>query len=67
MRIGSIVEARMSSTRLPGKVLLKVKGKTMLGYLTDRIKLVKNIDRIIIATTLNPKDIKIVKWCKKIK
>ena len=65
MRIGSIVEARMSSTRLPGKVLLKVKGKTMLGYLTDRIKLVKNIDRIIIATTLNPKDIKIVKWCKK--
>ena len=64
MKIGSIVEARMSSTRLPGKVLLKVGKKNMLDYLTDRIKLVKNINKVIIATTTNPKDIKIVNWCK---
>ena len=65
MKIGSIVEARVSSTRLPGKVLLKVGKKTMLDYLTDRIKLVKDINKIIIATTTNPKDIKIVNWCKR--
>ena len=53
MRIGSIIEARMSSTRLPGKVLLKVKNKTILDHLVKRIKLVNKINKIIISTTTN--------------
>ena len=64
MRIGVIIEARMSSTRLPGKVLLKVKNKTMLEMIIDRINLIKKIKTTIIATTTNKNDNKIVEWCK---
>ena len=64
MRIGSIIEARMSSTRLPGKVLLKVKNKTILDHLVKRIKLVNKINKIIVATTKNEIDKRIVNWCR---
>lgn len=64
MKIGAIIEARMSSSRLPGKVLFKVKNKTILELITNRIKLVKKIDKTIIATTTNSNDDKLVKWCK---
>lgn len=64
MKIGVIIEARMSSTRLPGKVLLKVKNKTMLEMIIDRINLIKKIKTTIVATTTNKNDDKIVKWCK---
>lgn len=50
----------MLATRLPGKPLKKVLGKPLLLYLTDRLKRVKLADQVIIATTLNPADDKIV-------
>ena len=56
MRIVSTIEARMSSTRLPGKVLLEANNKSMLEHIILRLKSVKNIDDIIIATTINSKD-----------
>ena len=65
MKIGAIIEARMSSQRLPGKVLMKAAGKPFLLHLINRIKKVKKIDDIIVATTLNANDIEIVKFCKK--
>ena len=55
-RIAAIVEARMTSSRLPGKHLLKVLGKPILSYLIDRLKTVESIDSIIIATTNNAAD-----------
>ena len=64
MKIGVLIEARMSSTRLPGKVLMKIRNKTMLGFIVDRIKLVKKIKNIVVATTINKNDDKIVKWCE---
>lgn len=54
MNIGIITQARTSSTRLPSKVLLKIKEKTLLQYHLDRLKLA-NIP-IYIATTTNKKD-----------
>lgn len=51
-----IIQARMGSTRLPGKVLLKIKGKPLLEYLIKRVKLSKKIDKIVIATTTNTAD-----------
>ena len=50
------VEARMGSTRLPGKVLLPALGKPMLYHLVHRLKHVNEIDNIILATTTNPED-----------
>jgi len=47
----AIVEARMTSSRLPGKHLLQVRGRPMLGYLIERLKAVPSLDQIVIAMT----------------
>ncbi|CAA0142322.1 glycosyltransferase family protein [Tenacibaculum maritimum] len=56
MKITAITQARTGSTRLPNKILKKIKGKTLLNIHVDRIKKAKKIDNIIIATTNNPDD-----------
>ena len=66
-KIGFIIEARMSSKRLPGKVLFKVNKKTILEYLILRLKKIstKYFAKIIVATTNNNADSKIFEICKK--
>jgi spore coat polysaccharide biosynthesis protein SpsF len=56
MRIVATIEARMTSTRLPGKVLLPAGGKPMLSHLIDRLKAVPSLQEIVIATTINAAD-----------
>lgn len=51
MRIVAIVQARMGSTRLPGKVLKKVNNKPLLAYQIERMKKASLIDKLVIATT----------------
>ena len=59
------IEARMTSSRLPGKVCMKLeRSKTILGILIDRIKKSKFVDKILIATTINKIDDKIIKIAK---
>lgn len=55
-KIGAIIEARMSSSRLPGKILKEWHSKPMLEIMIERLKDCKNLDKIIVATTTNPKD-----------
>lgn len=62
-----IIQARVGSTRLPGKVLLKVGGITMLEYLLKRVKRSKKIDKIVVATSRRRSNDKIEKVCKKMK
>lgn len=50
------IEARMRSSRLPGKILLPVLDRPILGYLIDRLKKVRSIDEIVLATTVNSAD-----------
>ena len=59
-----IIQARMSSERLLGKVLRSVRGKPMIEYLLDRLKQSKRIDRIIIATSKDKTDQPIVDYCR---
>lgn len=66
MKAKAIIQARMGSTRLPGKVLLKVKGKTMLEYLIERLKSARNIEEIIVATTTERQDVPIVGLLQKL-
>jgi spore coat polysaccharide biosynthesis protein SpsF len=61
-KVAVIIEARMTSSRLPGKVLKTVDGKPMLKFLIDRLRTIKSIDEIIIATTINKEDDPIVKF-----
>ena len=49
--IAAIVQARMGSTRLPGKVMEEIVGKPMLWHVIDRLKQAKLLDSIIVATT----------------
>lgn len=49
-RIGVVVQARMSSSRLPGKVLREVAGRPLLGHLLDRLEHA-NVDVIVVATS----------------
>ena len=49
--LGAIIQARVSSTRLPQKVIKKIEGKTVLEHLILRVKKVKNCDKVILATT----------------
>jgi spore coat polysaccharide biosynthesis protein SpsF len=61
-----IIEARMNSSRLPGKICMKFeKSKTVLDILIDRVRKSKYVDKILIATTKNKIDDKIVKIAKK--
>jgi len=64
MSIIAIVEARMTSSRLPGKVLLPACGKPMLALQVERLKQVKQLDDIVIATTTNKADDAIVDLAK---
>lgn len=52
MTAGCIIQARMGSTRLPGKILMKLdKQNTVLDYVIQQLKHCKNIEKIIVATT----------------
>lgn len=51
-----ITQARMSSTRLPGKVMLKVDGVNLIKIHLDRISKCKKIDKLIVATTTSQQD-----------
>jgi spore coat polysaccharide biosynthesis protein SpsF len=50
------IEARMTSTRLPGKVLMPCQGQPMLALMVERLRFVPNLDGIVIATTTNETD-----------
>lgn len=54
--VAAIIQARMTSTRLPGKVLMPAAGRPMLAHQVDRVRRASSIDTVCIATTLNADD-----------
>ena len=58
MKTTAIIQARMGSKRLPGKVLLKILGKTVLGYVIERVKR-SGVDEVIVATSIKDEDAQI--------
>jgi spore coat polysaccharide biosynthesis protein SpsF len=66
MKTVIIVQARMTSTRLPGKVLKKVLDKPLLEYQIERLRRVKLADEIVIATTANDTDQPILELCDRL-
>jgi spore coat polysaccharide biosynthesis protein SpsF len=63
MRTVAIIQARMSSSRLPGKVLLDLVGEPMLVRVVERVRRASTIDDVVIATTTDPADNPIVDLC----
>ena len=63
--MGCIIQARMGSTRLPGKVMLNVEDqKPVLYFVIKQLQECKLIDKIIVATTTNEEDDQIVNYSK---
>ncbi|MCH7935503.1 MAG: glycosyltransferase family protein [Proteobacteria bacterium] len=58
------IEARMGSTRLPGKILEDVGGVPVLTRLLRRLRRAKRLDGIVLATTVNPADDAIEEWAE---
>jgi len=65
MNIIALVQARLSSKRLPNKVLLPLENKSVLEHIYLRLKNCKKLNDIIIATSKDQSDIPIISFCKK--
>ncbi len=64
LRIVAIIQARMGSTRLPGKVLMPVAGKPLIWHVVNRLKRSQLVEQIAVATSTQPRDNAIVEWCR---
>lgn len=56
MRIVAIIQARMGSTRLPGKILMPLGGQPVLAHVIARVRAAAVFDAIVVATTTDPRD-----------
>ena len=64
VKVGAIIQVRMSSERLPGKVLLNLCGKPILQYLLESLERCEGLDEVIVATSIEPTDDSISKFCE---
>lgn len=66
MTVNVIVQARMNSTRLPGKVMREIDGKPLIGYLLDRLYVTTQPDKIVIAIPKDDKRSPLGKYLRKV-
>jgi spore coat polysaccharide biosynthesis protein SpsF len=66
VRIVATIEARMSATRLPGKVMLPLAGVPMLGRLVERVRRSRRVGEVVVASTVAPPDAVIADLCGRI-
>jgi spore coat polysaccharide biosynthesis protein SpsF len=64
MNICVIIQARMASSRLPGKVLLDLGGKPMLEWVVERSRRAETVNQVVVATTVDPSDDPVFAFCK---
>lgn len=55
-KYAALIEARMGSSRLPGKVMLDMAGAPMLQRMIERVRLSRRLDEVVVCTTVNPSD-----------
>lgn len=63
MKTVAAIQVRLNSTRLPGKVMMEVLGKPLLGHLLMRLRQSKYLDEIVVSTSESPIDDPIVSFC----
>jgi len=63
MKVVAIIQARMSSSRLPGKVLMPLAGKPVLAHIVERLSYCKMIEEIVVATTDGSSDDLVADYC----
>lgn len=60
----AIIQARMSSSRLPGKVLLPLAGHPMLWHIVERARACQRVDEVVVATSVEESDNSLVSFCE---
>jgi spore coat polysaccharide biosynthesis protein SpsF len=65
-KTAAIIQARMGSSRLPGKVLMPMGNRTLLGYLIERLSYARTLSTTVVATTTNRRDDVIVEEARKL-
>ena len=63
-KVVAIIQARMTSSRLPGKVLKEIAGYPMIHHVIQRVGLSKMIDEVVVATTTDMQDEEIAEYCR---
>lgn len=58
----AVIQARLGSTRFPGKTFASLSGRPLIWHVVDRLKHAEKIDQIVIATTINPLDDELEAW-----
>lgn len=64
MKIIAIIQARMGSSRLPGKILKPIREFDNLTYVTERCKKIQGVSDVVVATSTLPQDDAVEQWCK---
>jgi len=63
-RTVAIIQGRMSSSRLPGKILMDIAGEPMLMRVVERARQAKSVDEVVFATTTDPTDDPVAEYCQ---
>lgn len=66
LKVGAIIQARMKSERLPGKILMPLpfpKGKPLLWWIVNSVRQSKKIDKIVLASSVNKENDPLVTFC----
>ena len=64
MSVIGVVQARMGSSRLPGKAMAELAGKPLIWHMIDRMRRVKGLDEIVLATSTDPRNGPLVDLCE---
>lgn len=62
-RVVAVIQARMGSSRLPGKVLEDLCGRPVLGWVVDAAQAARGVDQVVVATSVSESDNAIAKFC----
>lgn len=65
MKTVAIIQARMSSSRLPGKVLLEISKLPMIEWVVERTQRAKRINQVVVATTIDRSDDPVFEFCRR--
>ena len=64
MKVVAIIQARMGSTRLPGKMLMPLLGRPVIAWTVERVRMAKLVDEVVVATSDSTGDDRLAEWCQ---